>query len=72
MRGEGRRYRDRGMCKRVMEQELFELFDIRVTLVLWQGKIKTLKSRINDSWRKVFDKGSKIMGVKNEENTVWK
>ena len=59
------------MCKRVMEQELFELFDIRVTLVLWQGKIKTTESRVDDSRRKVFDKGSETMGVKNGENAGW-
>ena len=40
-------------------------------MVLWQGKIKTTKSRIDDSWRKVFNKGSKTMGMKNGENMIW-
>ena len=29
------------------------------------------KSKIDDSWKKVFDKGSETMGMKNGENTVW-
>ena len=35
MRGERQRYRDRGMCLRTKEEELFELFNIGVALVLW-------------------------------------
>ena len=60
------------MQKRVMEKELFESFDIRVTLVLWQGKIETMESRVDDSWRKVFDESGEAMGMKNGENAVWK
>ena len=50
---------------------MLESFNIRVMLVLWQGKIKMTKSRIDDSWKKVFDKGSETMGMKNGENAVW-
>ena len=56
---------------RMMEKELFESFDIRVTLVLWHGKIKTMESRIDDSCRKVFDEGGEAMDIKNGKNTVW-
>ena len=30
-----------------------------------------MESRIDDSWRKVFDKGGETMGMKNGENAVW-
>ena len=30
-----------------------------------------MESRINDSRREVFDKGSETMGMKNRENAVW-
>ena len=59
------------MCKRAMEKELFESFNIRVMLVLWQGKIKMMESRIDDSWRKVFNESGKAIGMKNGENAVW-
>ena len=29
------------------------------------------ESRVDDSRRKVFDKGNETMGVKNGENAVW-
>ena len=30
-----------------------------------------MESRIDDSWRKVFDESGKAMGMKNGENMVW-
>ena len=30
-----------------------------------------MESRIDDSRRKVFDKGGETMGMKNRENVVW-
>ena len=54
-----------------MEKELFKSFDIKVILVLWQGKIETTESRVDDSWRKVFNESGKAMDMKNGENMVW-
>ena len=51
---------------------MFELFNIRVMLVLWEGEIKTTEGRIDDCWRKVFDEGGKTMGIKDGENAVGK
>ena len=59
------------MSKRAMEKELFKSFDIKVILVLWQGKIETTESRVDDSWRKIFDESGEAMGMKNGENMVW-
>ena len=44
---------------------MLELFNIRVTLVLWQRKIKAMENRINNDRREVFDKGGKTMDMKD-------
>ena len=44
---------------------MLKSFNIRVMLVLWQGKIKATESRINDGRREVFDKGGETMGMKD-------